>query len=149
MLKEIYDNYKAKYEKYILLIKKGNFYISINNDAYVMNSIYNYKINYSNIIKVGFPCISISKITRKLDNISVNYLIIDKDISFKQKFKDNNYSKYIPKYNYNIYLDRIDNICSILKKNIGEDNFCSLLYRIEKLIWVWNSHFLFYKKICE
>lgn len=44
MLKELYNKYKFDYKDYILLIKSGNFYICLNNDAIVMNNIFNYKI---------------------------------------------------------------------------------------------------------
>lgn len=62
-MKEQYLNYKKDYNDYILLIKKGNFYISLNNDAYIINKIFNYKIIEStNFIKTGFPLNNIEKI---------------------------------------------------------------------------------------
>ena len=70
MLSEKYTKYKKTYNKYILLIKCGNFYISLNEDAIVINNIFKYKIIEStNFIKCGFPLSSLSKIEKKIRKI--------------------------------------------------------------------------------
>ena len=131
MLKELYNKYKFNYKDYILLIKSGNFYISLNNDAIVMNNIFNYKIKEStNFIKVGFPINSELKVKNYLDIINVNYVVIDEYIIDKRKFQNNKYNEYSSKHNYRIYLNRIKRINDILKANLN-NNISSILDEIE------------------
>ena len=135
MLKELYNKYKFDYKDYILLIKSGNFYICLNNDAIVMNNIFNYKIKEStNFIKVGFPINSELKVKNYLDTIKVNYVVIDKEIIDKRKFQDNKYNEYNSKYNYRVYLNRIKRINDILKSNLNNNNISSILDEIEEVL---------------
>lgn len=135
MLKELYNKYKFDYKDYILLIKSGNFYICLNNDAIVMNNIFNYKIKEStNFIKVGFPINSELKVKNYLDTIKVNYVFIDKEIIDKRKFQDNKYNEYNSKYNYRVYLNRIKRINDILKSNLNNNNISSILDEIEEVL---------------
>jgi len=135
MLKELYNKYKFDYKDYILLIKSGNFYICLNNDAIVMNNIFNYKIKEStNFIKVGFPINSELKVRSYLDNIKVNYVIIDKEIIDKRKFQDNKYSEYNTKHNYKVYLNRIKRINDMLKANLSNNNISSILDELEEVL---------------
>ena len=54
-MKEKYEMYKRQYNNYVILFKQGNFYLSINDDALILNNLFNYKIkavtNY--IIKIN------------------------------------------------------------------------------------------------
>ena len=132
MLKELYNKYKFDYKDYILLIKSGNFYICLNNDAIVMNNIFNYKIKEStNFIKVGFPINSELKVRSYLDNIKVNYVIIDKEIVDKRKFQDNEYNT---KHNYKVYLNRIKRINDVLKANLSNNSISSILDELEEVL---------------
>ena len=135
MLKELYNKYKFDYKDYILLIKGANFYICLNNDAIVMNNIFNYKIKEStNFIKVGFPINSELKVKNYLDTIKVNYVVIDKEIIDKRKFQNNKYNEYNSKYNYRAYLNRIKRINDILKSNLNNNNISSILDEIEEVL---------------
>lgn len=133
MLKEVYNNNKLIYKNYILLIKSGNFYLSFNNDATILNNFFNYKINFiSDYIKVGFPEKSLYKVLTKLDKMSINHLVIDKEIILKQKYKNNNYMNYFS--NYQVYLNRINNINQILKNNIKYKEISNVLTEVEKIL---------------
>lgn len=135
MLKEKYTEYKKTYKKYILLIKCGNFYLALNDDAIVLFSIFDFRIIESrNFIKCGFPLSSINKIEKKLDELEVNYLIITNDIVTKEKYNNNNYNKYLVKNNYDILLNRINKINSILKNNLNSNNMIGALSKIEDII---------------
>lgn len=60
----------------MILFKSGNFYISFDEDATVLNEIFNLKINeLKNNIKVGFPINSLDKYIKDLNNLGINYLI--------------------------------------------------------------------------
>ena len=39
--------YKTKYREYIVMLKYGNFYEILGNDALIMNKIFNYKLYIS------------------------------------------------------------------------------------------------------
>ena len=132
MLKEKYIEYKKTYKNYVLLIKCGNFYVCINEDATVLNNVFKYKINVSsNFIKCGFPSSSLSKVEKKLEDLEINYLIIDKDIIEKQKYEVNKYTKYLNFNNYDILLNRINKINLILKDNLNNSEITNILNDIE------------------
>lgn len=138
MFNRQYIEYKRDFKEYVIIIKSGSFYTCLNDDAIVMNNIFNYKINEStNFVKIGFPINSLNKVLNKLDNLSINYLVIDKDIINKQKNKQNNYFKFIAK-NYNIYLHRINHICDVLKNNLSNENIITILDEMENILCMIN-----------
>lgn len=139
MLKEQYINLKKEYENYLILLKSGNFYISLNNDAFVMNNIFGYKIiDNNNYIKIGFPVTSLNKVVTKLDGLEINYLIFDKEILEKIKHNSNKYKNYIITNNYSVFLNRINKINQILKGNITNPNIEAILTNIESMLCTIN-----------
>ena len=133
-MKNRYEYYKIKYKEYIILIKSGNFYVALQQDAIVLNDIFKYKLNISNnIIKVGFPINTLNKILKTLDNININYIVLDKNILHINKNKTNTYNKYINN-NISNYILRIKNINNILNQNIY-NNIDNVLDNIEKIIY--------------
>lgn len=135
MLKEKYIDYKSTYKNYLLLIKCGNFYVCLNEDAIVFNNIFKYKvIESSNFIKCGFPLSSLSKIEKKLEELEVNYVVINSDIVEKEKFDDNKYKNYLSSNNYDILLNRINKINCILKDNLNNNDIISILDDIESIV---------------
>ena len=133
-MKNRYEYYKIKYKEYIILIKSGNFYVSLQQDAIVLNDIFKYKLNISNnIIKVGFPINTLNKILKTLDNININYIVLDKNILHINKSKTNMYNKYINN-NISNYILRIKNINNILNQNIY-NNIDNVLDNIENITY--------------
>ena len=125
MLKDKFLTSKLEYKEYILLLKSGNFYLSLNKDAVVLSNLFNYKIkDSSNFIKTVFLISSLNKVAIELENKHVNYTIIDDSIISKQVYKDNNYSKYIT--DIETYISRIKNINEILDKI--ENVLCRINY---------------------
>lgn len=136
MIQDLYINYKMKYPNYLILIKIGNFYLSLNDDAIVINDIFHYKIKKStNFIKTGFPLISINKVCTKLTNMEINYLIVENDNIEKIDFKNNRYLKYNKKIsNYNLSIHKLNYINSIINENILNDNMINILEQIESIV---------------
>lgn len=136
MLKEKYEFYKRTYDKYLIIIKSGNFYICINEDALILHKLFNYKIiELNNFIKVGFPLSNIDKIVNDIELKQINYIIVDEEIIQKQKYKNNQYNKNLLAYdNYQICINRINKICEILKNNIINSNIKNTLNQIEELV---------------
>lgn len=134
-MKNKYDFYKLEYKNYIILFKCGNFYISINDDANIMNNILNHKIiDNGSFIKTGFPISSLNKIITELENEQINYLIIDNEIIHKMKFKNNNYNNYLTCNNYNLNFNRINLINKILKDSITNNDINNTLDKIERIV---------------
>lgn len=132
---EKYYMYKSKYKDYILLIKTGNFYEIIGKYSLIMNSIFRYKITrISNTIKCGFPLSSISKVKNKLNNLKINYVIVEESYQHTH-FKNNNYYKYdydVDNVIYNFL--RIDKITKFLNDNVMSEQINDILDKMEKLI---------------
>ena len=129
---EKYNLNKNKYPKYIILIKVGIFYETYNEDAYILNNLFNYKIKeINNNKRLGFPTNSYDKVITKLKEFKINYIIIEDDIT-KKTFKQNNYSNYIPN-NLTIEekINKITNKLNILKNN---PNINTILKNIEKIL---------------
>lgn len=137
-MKNMYDLYKLKYENYILLFKSGNFYVSLNNDALVLNKIMGYKIiQNKELLKIGFPISSLNKVLKVLEDKNVNYLIIDREIIDNVKYKKNNYENYLDKQYIDIN-NKIDNIYNLLKNNINKSNIKDTIKEIENILWKIN-----------
>lgn len=132
MIKDIFYTYKMKYLKYIILIKSGNFYIALADDAKILNNVLGYQIKeFSNTVKVGFPIISLNKVIDKLDSLKINYMVIDNNVSLKRKFNKNHYDKFLIKRSNK---SRISDINQKLL-NMEDGNIDILLTKIEGLIW--------------
>ncbi len=129
---------KLEYKDYVILFKSGSFYCSFDEDAVVINKIFNYKINeLKNHIKVGFPISLIEKNTEILKTKKVSYIIVEnKKIVKTKKIKNNHYSKYIDSvFNIISLNNRINRICSQLKLLNGENNIEQLLTKIEEILY--------------
>lgn len=134
---EKYYTYKVKYKEYIIMMKYGNFYEILGNDALIMNKLLNYKISkLSNTFKVVFPTSSLENIINKLNNYSINCIVIDKEkIENKKEFEFNNYNNYQFDeniINYNLIV--ISGITKYLTDNILKENISSKLETIKEII---------------
>lgn len=133
---EKYQKYKLNYSDYLLLFKLGNFYLSLNDDAIILNRVMNYSIVDNNkYLKVGFPINSIKKVEANLNANNINYGIITDNI-IKHRFCHNTYSNYqsiISNY-YTIH-NRIKHINNLLNERISYTNIDKLLTNIESIIY--------------
>lgn len=135
-MKEKYEMYKRQYNNYIILFKQGNFYLSMNDDALILNNLFNYKVNViSDFIKVGFPLKTIDKVIPLLEEKNVNFIIVDKEIVEKKKYSNNNYFNFLNKdSNYEFIINRINKIDQTLKDNLLNKNIENVLNDIERII---------------
>lgn len=135
---EIFRLLKLEYKDYIILIKSGSFYCSFDEDAVVLKKVFNYKINQlKSGIKVGFPTSLIEKNTNILRKQKINYIIVeDKKVVKREKFKFNNYSKYIESlFDIVSTNTRINHICEKLKSIGDKKSIRDILNRIEEIIY--------------
>ena len=132
---EKYYKYRVEYNDYIILYKVGTFFHTYDNDALIINDLFDYKINNKNgLLMVGFPIGIIKNITNVLDLKHINYItIVDDNIINNHLYKDNTYDKYefnIDEIKYNF--KRVDIITKYLNNNIL--NISNIIPKIEELI---------------
>lgn len=70
---------KEVHPYHVIMYKSGAFYKSFGKDAYILSSIFCYQMKTleQNIPSVGFPLKSIMKVRSKLEEMKINYIIID------------------------------------------------------------------------
>ena len=96
----------------------------------------NYKIlNLKNNIKVGFPLGNINNVTSKLEELKINYIIIDnKSIVKKYENEDNNFKEFTSSVFEVISInERINKIIDKLK-SIDNDSIKEILDEIEMMM---------------
>lgn len=92
-IKDKYQELKIGNPDYLVLIKSGNFYLTIEDDAYMMNLLFDYKIIKG---KVGFPLNALERVKGELEKETVNYVIFkDENNIITKKFDDNKYISLI------------------------------------------------------
>ena len=127
---------KLDYKEYVILFKSGSFYISFDEDSIILNKLFNYKIiNLKNNIKIWFPLGNIDIVLNKLENLKINYIIIDnKNIINKYENENNVFSNYTSSVYEVININnRIEKIVDKLK-NIDSDSINGVLNQIEIIV---------------
>ena len=94
----------------IIFRKAGNFYSVFDDDAFILNSLFHYKIKDG---RVGFPINSIDKVTNKLKELHIDFRLDN----VNTHFDDNKYDYYL----------------------IESKNKISLAYKIDDIIGKINS----------
>lgn len=87
----------------------GKFITCYNDDAYILHSIFGYKlVGEGKKDKLGFPSTVIDKIIDKLDSLSINYEIYyKKELESSKDFKKkNNYQKYLEQGLLQVEIDK-------------------------------------------
>ena len=131
---EKYIKLKERYPKSLIIIKAGNFYDCINDDAIIINKLFNYKIKeLSKYIRVGFPINSLNRVRIILTKYEINYITVDNNDITYSKFMRNNYSKYCSN-DYFIIKNKINSINDILSNNILNPNIKDIISNIEGII---------------
>ena len=131
---EKYIKLKEMYPKSVIIIKAGNFYDCINDDAIIINKLFNYKIKELNkYIRVGFPINSLNRVRIILTKYEINYITVDNNDITYSKFIRNNYSKYCCN-DYFIVKNKINSINDILNNNILNPSINSIISSIEGII---------------
>ena len=110
-----YKILKEKYSQNIILLKSGTFYVTYENDAYILNYLLQYQINDS---KIGFPKSAIDKVLEVLKENTINFLFED----VKIEYDNNNYDKilYLAKKKYYQELNEkilLEQISFLIKNN--------------------------------
>ncbi|MBR2785959.1 MAG: hypothetical protein IKD76_00380 [Clostridia bacterium] len=100
-MNKMINEIKEIHPDFVCLYKVGTFYHAYGRDAYIMSFLFDYKIKElgDNHKECGFPISTVSRITAKLQNSCVSYLLIDRrnnyDVIFIQKFSCLQLSLYV------------------------------------------------------
>lgn len=112
----------------------GKFVTCYNEDAYILHSIFEYKlVAEGKNDKLGFPSSIIDKIIEKLEKLSINYQIYYKrEVETIKDFKENN--------NYQKYLDEgllqveIDKKVDLIKYKLNRLTLDEVNKQLEKIL---------------
>ncbi len=112
----------------------GKFVTCYNEDAYILHSIFEYKLVVEGKNdKLGFPSSIIDKIIEKLEKLSINYQIYYKrEVETIKDFKENN--------NYQKYLDEgllqveIDKKVDLIKYKLNRLTLDEVNKQLEKIL---------------
>ena len=101
-MNKMIEEIKTINPKSICLYKDGTFYHVYGRDAVIMSCLFNYSIKEigENHKECGFPIGALSKVVAKLQNLEINYLLIDRrnnyDVDEKEDYKV--YLRFWPKW---------------------------------------------------
>ena len=112
----------------------GKFITCYNDDAYILHSIFGYKlVGEGKNDKLGFPSTVIDKIIDKLDSLSINYEIYyKKELESSKDFKKkNNYQKYLEQ---GLLQVEIDKKVDLIKYKISRLDLKDVNKELEKIL---------------
>lgn len=117
---KLYDMYLEKkkiFPLYLIMIQSGNFYEVYGEDALILNKIFNYKVKkVSGSFRVGFPLIALNKVIKKLNELKINYFIVENCNLNRKKFNKNYYEIFKQD------ISQENSIIDELKSNEKENN---------------------------
>ena len=134
---DLFRQLKIEYKEYLILFKCGSFYIAFDEDATILNNIFNYNIiELKNNIKVGFPLKLIDNNLRILEENKIYYLVVnDKMIVDKYNKGKNKYYKYISSVFDIVSLNNRLNLINKKIRLINEEDIRNkILLEIEKIL---------------
>ena len=121
-MKDKYFNIKNDNKLSIILIKKGAFYVTYDEDALIMWYLFDYKIINS---KIGFPVFCIQKIVELLNNNNLNVLVLNGNDITKYEVVNNMYSLLLglshDKKEVELYINELNESVRLLVENNSEN----------------------------
>lgn len=88
----------------------------------------------------GFPLSSLNKVISKLEEIKINYLIVDRKNNYEVEENSdnknlNNYTKYFEKAKkYVNYKIRIKNVYNFMLDNVDKADFINIIRKMEDVV---------------
>ena len=87
----IWNTVKTLHPDYIIFVKIGKFYKVYNQDAYIVSYKLKYRLRSENIGNIkyscGFPDVALKKIRAKMEELKINYLILDRRNNYEEDEK--------------------------------------------------------------
>lgn len=134
-----YKEIKKDFAQCVILIKSGIFYEAIDDNAYIISYIFDYKIQKtSNFAMAGFPEKVIENVKERLIKEKISFVIIDggkEFISSKKSFADTNYEVLLDisrkSYDIQIEVEKINRALEALK---GTKNIEDIIRKIKEIL---------------
>ena len=130
------ETIKEIHKEDLVLVKVGTFYTAYGKDAYIINYMFNYKLNKTqDVYTSAFPIPSLAKVTAILEQNKINYIVLDRrnnyDVEQEMNNKNlNKYQKFLELAKIKVRENkRIEQIMEYLKED--ED----LIEEVEQLIY--------------
>ena len=119
--------------KELIMRKVGGFFHAFDEDAYILNYLFGYKISNS---RLGFPVSSKNKVKNVLDEKKINYCfkISDEEIDRKDFKKLNRYHDYVKKGKNNYEIEKQKEKLKDKIKDLPLEKVEDILSYIEKVI---------------
>ena len=108
------------YKEYVILIKSGNFYYSFEEDAFILNHLFNYQIRDN---KVGFPLDAKAKVKSVLNRHNINLIEVIDDYAYILETKNaNEYLNILKIAKRNaIIMNMINNLMSTIEIKVKKE----------------------------
>lgn len=137
---DIYFNYKARYNDYIIIYPVGTFYNILGDDTLIISNLLGYQVKmHCDIPKVGFPINSLEKVLYKLDTNKINYILLEKkdgiiQVNLRKRFKYNKYNEYFENTKSNKKMqERIKKISNFIYDNYDNIEIKKIIEKIENM----------------
>ena len=131
---EKYLDLKKEYPCHLILLKRGKFYRSFDDDAMILSYIMDYQIIDN---RVGFPLEGLFKVKNKIRSYSIDLVILDGDQIIKEQENDHSNYETILKESYAKYHKnlKIDELCRLVREKLESniDHYDSLKEYVEKI----------------
>ena len=91
------ETIKVIHKNDVVLVKVGTFYTAYGKDAYIINYLFNYKLNKTqDIYTSAFPIPSLAKVTAILEQNKINYIVLDRRNNYdvEQQMDNKNLNRY-------------------------------------------------------
>lgn len=91
------ETIKVIHKEDVVLVKVGTFYTAYEKDAYIINYLFNYKLNKTqDVYTSAFPIPSLPKVTAILEQNKINYIVLDRRNNYdvEQQVDNKNLNKY-------------------------------------------------------
>lgn len=132
---------KQIHKEDVVMIKIGNFYHVYGKDAYILSYIFDYKLKEEkDTYSAGFPINSVNKIMAHLEELKINYILLDRRNNYEVDQQSdnknlNNYSKYYEKARkYLTYKIKVEKIYNYMKENINKKECKEIILKVEEMI---------------
>ena len=91
-----YEKMKEEYPEFVILSKEGMFYTARNESAFILNNVFGYHLcPEKEIYRTGCPLNLLDKVTNKLEDLHINYVVVSKgEIVHHLEFDDNEFLTY-------------------------------------------------------
>ena len=118
-------------KKFLTIRKNSLFYEAFEDDALIIKYLFDYKIIKG---RVGFPSNALNKVKNKLEDMKINYRIVDDENEEKDYKNLNQYLNVLAKAKDKIVVEKKINKIIEKLETFDEGILCDILDKIEEIV---------------